>query len=70
MTAYKCDCCGNFFEMKCAPDVRITRFVCGRGEKRLDLCRKCYRKLIDWFNFKDKNELIEQSKRCYKKPTD
>lgn len=70
MRAYKCDRCGNFFEMECAPNVHVENFVCGRGDERLDLCRECYHKLIDWCNFENKDQLIEQSKRCYKKPTD
>lgn len=70
MKAYKCHRCGNLFEMRCNPSVQVTRYIHGYGEDRLDLCRECSRELIEWCNFKNKNQLIEELKICYEEPTD
>lgn len=70
MRAYKCDRCGKFFEMECAPDVQVVRYIHGYGDSKLEFCKECYRELIEWCNFKNKDRLIKESKICYEEPTD
>ena len=70
MNVYKCDRCKKLFKKRGEPDISIRRYIHGYGDFKINLCKDCYSEFIEWCNFKNKEQLIEEARICYENPNE
>ena len=56
MNAKKCDVCGALYEEKCTQDIRINIYTHPYGDRWVDLCPNCQKKLETFVKGDKKDE--------------